>query len=152
MELVWWQVRRAWVAALAFQRPVWTAGSDLLNSLQVQGRRKEGRRREWGEIESPQLSSIMALFYIFIHLNISLKLLQALFLLKCLEVMSHLFLSFLFLFSPLHSTPLQEYWYNLVNCNGIRKSIRNRVEIRCVLKYMLGKKKKHKKKICSCLL
>lgn len=109
MELVRWQVRWAWVDALAFQRPVWTVGSDPLNSLQVQGRRREGRRRECTEIESHHhhlhLGSIMALSYIFIHLNISLKLLQTLFPLKCLEVMSS---------SPLLSSP-QDNWFNLVN-------------------------------------
>lgn len=53
MELVWWQVRRAPVAPLAFQRPVWTEGSVPLNSLQVQGRCKEQRRKEWRQIEPP---------------------------------------------------------------------------------------------------
>lgn len=39
---------------------------------------------------SSYLSSIMALSYIFIHFNISLKLLQTPFPLKCLKVMSYL--------------------------------------------------------------
>lgn len=47
------------------------------------------------------LSSIMALSYIFIHFNISLKLLQTLFPLKCLKVMSYLSLC-----SPLHASKI----------------------------------------------
>lgn len=127
MELVWWQVRRAWVATLAFQRPVWTVGSDLLNSLQVQGRRKEGRRRGRREIESPHLSSIMALSYIFIHPNISLKLLQTLFPLKCLEVMSYLFLS-----SPLLSRKI-----DLILSTTVLVSEKYKKQGRCMYIYVV---------------